>query len=95
MASSEEMISAIQMLPDHVKDTAKEKFKKLSGLAQSATDEMTTATEQIIDKVMHKFFIYIYMQNIFCWSTTWCFLEKNPTEIISLFWICFEIRTIF
>ncbi len=48
---SEEVASTLNMMPEHLKDGAKTKFKQLTGFAQSSAEEIKKISSQAADKV--------------------------------------------
>ena len=48
---SEEVASTLNLMPEHLKDGAKTKFKQLTGFAQSSAEEIKKISSQAADKV--------------------------------------------
>jgi uncharacterized protein YjbJ (UPF0337 family) len=51
---SDEVAASINLMPEHLKDEAKTKFKELTGFAQSSVEEVKKMTSQAADKVNHQ-----------------------------------------
>ena len=48
---SDEAANALNVLPEHLKDEAKQKFQQLTGFAKSSAQEVKKMTTQAADKV--------------------------------------------
>ena len=53
--NSEEVASTLNLMPEHLKGEAKNKFKQLSGLAQGTAEELKKFSSQAVDKVKQDF----------------------------------------
>ena len=48
---SEDVASTLNLMPEHLKGEAKNKFKQLSGFAQGTAEEIKNYSKQAADKV--------------------------------------------
>ena len=49
--ASEDVAASVNLMPDHLKDEAKQKFHQLTGFAKSSANEVKRMTSQAADKV--------------------------------------------
>ena len=49
--ASEDVAASVNLMPDHLKDEAKQKFHQLTGFAKSSVNEVKRMTSQAADKV--------------------------------------------
>ena len=57
---SDEVAASINLMPEHLKDEAKTKFKELTGFAQSSVEEVKKMTSQAVDKVNNHQSLFFY-----------------------------------
>ena len=50
---SDEVATSINLMPEHIKDEAKNKFKELTGFTQNSVEEIKKITSQAADRVNH------------------------------------------
>ena len=49
--ASEDVAASVNLMPDHLKDEAKQKFHQLTGFAKSSANEVKRMTSPAADKV--------------------------------------------
>jgi hypothetical protein len=78
---SEEVASTLNMMPEHLKDGAKTKFKQLTGFAQSSAEEIKKISSQAADKVNPLLKLHCHMTSSFCSIRFILDCQSNPNPI--------------